>query len=351
MVLVQTLEGEMLNWGRLLLDGIPFSDLLEAQRRDAGIPWFDFWLRKAAHYEELGEAALAAEHERSAGEWLWLASLCCQYAQFLWFDERRWHGQQRKVDLYRMAAPYLEPPAQRFDLPFGSATIPGYLRFPTSSTERTVGCAVLLGGLESTKEESYLFENRLLARGVATCVFDGPGQGEMLPEFPLAGGFDRYVSAVLDHLEQRPELDPARLGILGRSLGGHYALRAACLDHRLIACVSWGGFVDMDAWENETPGTRQAWRQAVGGAEEDEARQIVQQALDIRPILSRLTCPTYVLHGALDETPMQQVDLLRQLASDASLSVDVEPAGDHCCHNLGPAPRVRMADWLADRLR
>ncbi len=346
-----TLEQEMLNWGRLLLDGIPFADLLEAQRRDASIPWFDFWMRKAAVYEELGERALAEGHERSAGEWLALASLCCQYAQFLWFDEKRWEGQRRKVELYRLAAPYLDPPAERVDLPFEQLAIPGYLRLPAQAAAGPVGCAVLLGGLVSTKEESLRFERMLLERGVATFTFDGPGQGELLEHRPLSDDFHRYATAVLDHLLTLPQLDGRRIGILGRSVGGHYALQSASMDPRFAACVSWGGFVDMDAWDVETPGTKEAWRLAAHVATEAEARQTVQRCLDLRPLLDRLRCPTYVLHGALDEIPLEQVALLRSLATEAPLTVVVEPAGDHCCHNMGPAPRVAMADWLADRLR
>jgi 2,6-dihydroxypseudooxynicotine hydrolase len=341
----------MLNWGRLLLDGIPFADLLEAQRRDASITWFDFWMAKADRYDALGEQALAERHERSAGEWLWLASLCCQYAQFLWFDEKRWEGQRRKAELYRLAAPYLSPPAERVDLPFEQVEIPGYLRLPQAASAGPVGCAVLLGGLESTKEESLRFEDMLLARGVATFTFDGPGQGELLEQLPLSDDFHRYATAVVDHLVTRSQLDPRRIGVLGRSLGGHYALQCACTDERFAACVSWGGFVDMHAWDAETPGTKEAWRLAAQVATEADARDVVQRSLDLRPLLGRLRCPTYVLHGALDETPLQQTELLRALAPDAPLTVVVEPAGDHCCHNLGPAPRVAMADWLADRLR
>ena len=63
-------------------------------------------------------------------------------------------------------------------VPFEQFTIPGYLRMPPNRTGR-VPFAIILGGLESTKEESYRFENMFLARGVATCTFDGPGQGEM----------------------------------------------------------------------------------------------------------------------------------------------------------------------------
>jgi 2,6-dihydroxypseudooxynicotine hydrolase len=343
------LENEMLNWGRLLLDGIPFSDLLEAQRRDVSISWFDFWMAKAARYEEYGEQALAEGHDRSAGRWLWLGSLCCQYAQFRWFDEKRWVGQQRKVELYQLAAPYLDPPARRVSLRLDSLQIPGYLRRPTQANG-PVGCAVLLGGLDSTKEESFLFENMLLERGLATFTFDGPGQGELLDQVPLASDFARYTSTVLDYLVMHPDIDGQRLGVLGRSVGGHFALQSACLDPRITACVSWGGFVVMDSFDRETSVDRRLWQHATRAPSEETAREIVQDRLDIRELLPQLRCPTYVLHGARDEIPLSQVALLQELTSNAQLTIVVEPAGDHCCHNLGPAPRVRMADWLADHL-
>lgn len=349
MVAIPALEAEMLNWGRMLLDGIPFVDLLEAQRRDASIPWFDFWMRKGAHYEELGEQAFAEGHDRSAGEWLWLASLCCQFAQLNLFDENRWQGQRRKVELYRLAAPYLAPPAGRVELPFDRVTIAGYLRLPAGVTG-PVGCVMLLGGLETTKEASHRFENLLLDRGLATFTFDGPGQGELLEHVPLGGDFDRYTSAVLDHLVERQELSVGRIGVLGRGVGGHYALQSACHDDRLAACVSWGGFLDMDAWDVTTSTAREAWRHATKAVTEDDARAVVQAALDVRSVLGRLRCPTYVLHGALGEVPLGQVRQLRELATEAELTIVVEPAGDQCCHNLGPAPRVAMADWLVDRL-
>jgi hypothetical protein len=78
------------------------------------------------------------------------------YAQFLWFHDpgRRDEGQMRKVALYREAAPLFAAPAIRFDLPFDGFVIPGYLRLPPAASGR-VPVVIVLGGLESTKEESY----------------------------------------------------------------------------------------------------------------------------------------------------------------------------------------------------
>jgi len=341
-------EQEMLNWGRLVLDGVPYADLVAAQNRDPAVEWFDHWLETADRYERLGDAALAKGHALTAGELFVTGSLAAHYAQYLWFDDRRSRGQARKVELYRRAAPYLSPPATRFELPIDDTHIPGYLRLPVVGTSPWP-CAILLGGLESTKEESYRFEQLLLDRGIATATFDGPGQGEMFPHVRLGGDFDRYTSRVIDHLTTVPEIDADRIGLHGRSLGALYALQSASIDHRIRACVAWGGFVDME-WDTDTPLTKESWRYVSQVATEAEARDHIRQALDIRPVLAGLSCPTYFLHGALDEAPIDQVDKFKDLAVNAEVHLVVEPEGDHCCHNLGPTPRLEMADWLTDQL-
>lgn len=346
---VTQFESAMLNWGRLLLDGIPYADLREAESRDADVPWLEFWSRKADVYEQLGREALSAGHRLSAGEWLWLASLCCQYAQFLWFDDERAAVQRRKAQLYAEAAPLFRQPAVRLEIPIDDTVIAGYLRMPARPSRSSVGCAVLLGGLESTKEESYLFENLLLDRGVATMTFDGPGQGEMLEAVALSDDFERYTSAVVDRLLEDDAIDGERLGVLGRSLGGCYALRSASADPRFAACVSWGGAVTIE-WEAEPPHDRASWQYVSKLDSEEQTRDHVVRSVNVLPLLPKLRCPTYFLHGALDEVPLTQVDLLRENAVNAQLTIVVEPMGDHCCHNLGPVPRVRMADWLVDRL-
>lgn len=196
-----------------------------------------------------------------------------------------------------------------------------------------------------------MFENLLLERGVATFTFDGPGQGEMFEEVALAGDYERYTSRVLDYLVTLTDsIATDRIGVLGRSLGGHYALRAAAMDDRFIACVSWGGFVQMDDWDFEYPMTKLSWQYVTKSLDLGEAHGRVRNAIDVRPVLAGLKCPTYILHGAKDETPITEVDLVKQYAVNAALVVDIEPEGDHCCHNLGPAPRLRMADWLVAEL-
>lgn len=49
----------------------------------------------------------------------------------------------------------------------------------------------------------------------------------------------------LDYLETRPEVDAARLGCVGHSLGGQQTLFLAALDERVRAAVSSCGFASM----------------------------------------------------------------------------------------------------------
>jgi 2,6-dihydroxypseudooxynicotine hydrolase len=339
---------------RLAGDGVPAGDVAAAR---GGITrweqWFPFWAGRGDEYERLARAALARGRRLSAGDLLWRASLSHHYAQFLWFHDppTRDAGQRRKVALYREAAPLFAAPAERFDLPFEGFTIPGYLRLPTD--RRGPGPAVLvLGGLESTKEESYLFENLCLARGLATCAFDGPGQGEMYFQARMRPDFHRFASAVIDWLQARPEIDAGRIGVLGRSLGGYYAVHTAAHEPRLRACVAWGVLYDLSYYDTMKEPSRRGFAFVAGQDDVERAGRYLRQTIDLDGQAERVRCPVYALHGARDDLiPATQVDRLRTaLAHHPDVTFDIPADGDHCCHNLYHVVRPRMADWLAERL-
>jgi 2,6-dihydroxypseudooxynicotine hydrolase len=346
----------ILNPGRMTADGIPYPDYAAAVTAlDEGADWFDFWTARGHVYERLGEDALAQGDVVSGGEWLWHASLSWHYAQFMWFHDprRREAGQRRKVELYRRAAPHLQPRgAERIEIPIDDTVIPGYLRLPAAAAQGPVPCALLIGGLESTKEESYRFENLCLARGLATFAFDGPGQGEMFFDVGLVGDFERYTSAVVDALAERPELDGDRLGVLGRSLGAYYAVRSAACDERLKACVAWGAcFAIAPEMDTMPPHTRAGFEYVTRIDDPARARAHLEAALDLGEVAARLRTPTRMEHGRHDRIfSMRQVELAREHLAGPHFEVVIEENGDHCCHNMGAIVRPRMADWLARQL-
>ena len=198
--------------GRMIGDGLEAADIDEILARCTGWgDWYEVVTSIGDRYEAMAERALAGGSSITAGVCLWRASMYYHYAQFYMFErpDLREAGQKRKVALYNRAAPLFFPPAERIDVPFEGFTIPGFLRKPAGVDRPR--CAVLIGGLESTKEESYLFERMCHDRGMATFAFDGPGQGEMYFQTPIRPDFERFTSAVLDALEARGDIDPSTL--------------------------------------------------------------------------------------------------------------------------------------------
>lgn len=335
---------------RMVADGLPLGDV-ERAAEVAVDDWFDYWMDRSSEYERLGDEAIGRGSTITGGELLWTASLCAHYAQYIWWKQAdvRQAAQGRKVELYRRAAPHLEPAAERVEIPFEGISIPAYLRLPPGSASHP--CVVLIGGLESTKEESRLFEELCLRRGLATFAFDGPGQGELFPTLGLQPRFERFSSRVVDYLAEREEIDEARLGVLGRSLGGYYAPRSAAADPRFAACVAWGACFDLSEFDRMKPELQEGFLYVTGVEDEREARGVAEDAIDLSDVIEQLRCPTFVLHGAHDDIfSLEHVEKLKAGAVNAPLDLDVEPDGDHCCHELAHIVRPRMADWLAGKL-
>jgi pimeloyl-ACP methyl ester carboxylesterase len=67
----------------------------------------------------------------------------------------------------------------------------------------------------------------------------GPGQWAALKTNPgliFRPDYEKPVGAVVDYLLARPDVDPSKLAIIGYSMGGYLATRAA-LDQRIRACI------------------------------------------------------------------------------------------------------------------
>jgi hypothetical protein len=83
---------------------------------------------------------------------------------------------------------------------------------------------------------------RMLARhGYGVLLFDRRGEGASDGDPNLFGwGGERDVLAAVDFLEQRPDVQPGRIGGLGLSVGGELMLQAAARSRDIAAVVSEG---------------------------------------------------------------------------------------------------------------
>lgn len=350
--IVQVIE---MSRDRLVAAGLISSDIDEILERCTGgwDDWYSVVTDIGDRYESMGEERLSNGHSVSAGELLWLASMYYHYAQLFMFQrpDLRHIGQNKKVELYKRAAPLICTPAERVDIPFEGFTIPGYLRLPVDAKRSP--CTILLGGLESTKEENVLFERMCLDRGLATFAFDGPGQGEMFQQTRIRPDFERFTSAVIDYLETRPEIDGSKFGIIGRSLGGHYAPKSAAHDERIAVCVCWGVLYELQSiWWEMSEITRNGFTHCAGETDPAQAKETLK-FIDLSGWAEKIKGSLYLQHGMLDNlVPFYQVERLEKEAVNArEIVTQYEPDGIHCCDNMAHRSRYPMADYLAKVLK
>jgi pimeloyl-ACP methyl ester carboxylesterase len=100
---------------------------------------------------------------------------------------------------------------------------------------------VLGGGFDSTIEELYfVLVKDAYDHGYDVLTYDGPGQGSVLRDqgLPFTLEWEKPVKAVVDH--QRPE----KMVLIGMSIGGYLAPRAAAFDDRFDGVIAYDAFFD-----------------------------------------------------------------------------------------------------------
>jgi 2,6-dihydroxypseudooxynicotine hydrolase len=336
---------------RLAADGVDVNDVLAVRARVTGwANWPATWAEIGDDYRALAADRLADGHGLSAGEALVRASLAYHCGQVVAFHApaEKADLQARKVAAFREAAPLLTPPAERIEIDFGGLTLPGYLRVP-AGVSTPVACVLLVAGLDSTKEDFTTIADMCARRGLASFAYDGPGQGEVREAAPLAEGYEACIIAAFEAMAARPEIDEARIGTLGRSLGGHYVVRAAAAEPRIAATVVFGGNYDLSDFPNMPVLIRDGFRHATGGATEDEALALMGPST-LDDCIDRVQTPVLVVHGKRDAIfpPQQATRIVDALPGRATLMMD--ETGVHCCHNHAFQYRTAMADWLAATL-
>lgn len=340
------------HWGpRFTTNGVTVADFT---RLTAGIErwddWCSTWSAAAAEHEALGRTALAEGRPRSAGEHLAQAAVYFHFAKFVFVDDlpQMWAAHAAAVRLLDDALPHLDPPGRRVEIPFEHDRLVGVLRSPTPG--RPAPVVVMLAGLDSTKEELRSTERLFLDRGLATFSLDGPGQGEAEAAFPIRGDWSGVGHTVLDALGEQPEVDPARVGLWGVSLGGYYAPRvAAAVGDRVRACVALSGPYDLGAsWATLPALTRRAFEVRSGAADEADAARIAS-TLSLVGHASDITAPLLVVHGGQDR--LFHPRHAARLADEAPhAELWLLERGNHGCMDVAPQHRPATADWLTARL-
>ncbi len=208
---------------------------------------------------------------------------------------------------------------------------------------------MLIPGLDSTKEEFFHHENAFLVRGMATLSMDGPGQGEAGFALPIRPDYEVAVTAMLDALGGRDDLDLDRVGAVGVSLGGYYAPRAAAFEPRIRALAAISGPYDFaEQWDSLPPLTRETFVVKSGARDQEEGRERAR-ALSLRGVAAAIEQPALFVTGGLDRiVPWQQTERAAREAPNGTFVMFEH--GSHVCSNVPYLYRPLVADWMAERL-
>ncbi|MGD0062204.1 MAG: alpha/beta fold hydrolase [Streptosporangiaceae bacterium] len=339
------------NWGpRFTAQGVDPGDFARVTGPlERWADWLDAWCANGDLHAGLAREAEEAGRSLTAGQAWVRAALSYHFAKFVWMLDQARHrdAADRSVAAMGHAHRLLDPTAERVELAFDGATMVGNLRRPPGADRPPL--VLLIAGLDSTKEEFYAVENVFLDRGLATFSLDGPGQGETGYTVTIRPDFEAAVAAALDVLCARPDLDGERVGMLGVSLGGYYAARAAAFEPRIRAVVVSGGPYDYGALIRDRPAHSLATFARNSGTVTAEETYEFASRITLEGVLSRLIQPMVVVFGKRDRlVPWQQAVRVAEEAPNAELWMFEE--GNHVCMNLTYRWRPQAADWLAERL-
>lgn len=346
-------ETAIAHWApRFIANGVALADFEDVTNGIARWDdWCAAWCARAGVHEELGRESLERAHLLSAADHLSRAAVYYHFAKFVFVQDidqmRRAHD--KAIECKQLALPFLSPPARRVEIPYEGGWLAGFLRLPAGAAKPPV--VVMVPGLDSAKEELESYETPFLARGMATLMIDGPGQGEAEYRFPIRGDYEVAVTAVVDWLQSSAEVDAARVGLWGVSLGGYYATRAVAFEHRILACVGLSGPYDfLDNWQTLPNLSREVFRVRSHSSTMADA-QAVGATLTLKGgIAAQIECPLLLVTGKQDRL-IDWKDALRVAEeSGGPVELMVIEDGNHIANNRTYRYRNQTADWMASQL-
>jgi pimeloyl-ACP methyl ester carboxylesterase len=264
---------------------------------------------------------------------------------------------------------------KRLEIPYQGVSLPAIEAGPVGDPRGTI---VLHGGYDSFIEEFYSLMWFFSRRGFRVIGFDGPGQGgaRRKASLPLDFRWEKPVGAVLDHMGLN------EVTLIGLSMGGYFALRAAAFETRVKRVIASGHAYDYmrvapapAAWLmvffhdhlRDFTNRMSRWKMRKGGMEAWNIAHLMY-VLDVDEPMAGLDFALQLNEENLQSDRIKQDVLvlasrndhfipfrlhgeqLRRLPSARSVSDRVftedDQAHNHCqIGNLGLALRV-MGDWI-----
>ncbi|MCH3915881.1 MAG: alpha/beta hydrolase [Spirochaetia bacterium] len=216
--------------------------------------WYQGWHRVAAMVETRAKALC---NPVSYGKAMLRASNYYRTAEFFLNpkDERRLPTFDKSVNTFDDGLGHLGINYEIFSIPYESKQLKA-VYFPGGTDAGSKPLIVAHGGYDSTLEELYsLVAAAALQRGYAALIFEGPGQGSAIRKYGMrfTPEWEKPTGAVLDEFIGKFG-KPKKIVLVGASMGGYLAPRAAAFEKRIDGVVAFDVCYDFqEAAMRKTP--------------------------------------------------------------------------------------------------
>lgn len=217
----------------------------------------DDWVNafeKQAHWQKQdGMERLRKNHVVSGREQLFKACNSFRAAEYYTSTLSEHHRQLglNSVDCFTTAMGSMDVHFESHYLPYKNIQLPIYFISPANDGEmrKTI---MIVSGFDGTLEESYFMNGMAaLQRNYNVILFAGPGQMDVFRYYPhtyFEPDFEHVVSSVINFFSFRDEVDMDSLALLGISIGGYFATRAASHEPRIKALIANSPILDVHAY-------------------------------------------------------------------------------------------------------
>ncbi len=132
----------------------------------------------------------------------------------------------------------------RHEVPYANSFLPAMVLQPETAVIK--GTILIFGGFDSLIEEFFIIWKFFAAAGWQVIAFEGPGQGGALRLYGqyFDHDWEKPVKAILDYFNLNAT------ALIGISMGGYWAIRAAAFEPRIQQVVSWSPVYD---WLEQLP--------------------------------------------------------------------------------------------------
>ncbi|MGC1550402.1 MAG: alpha/beta fold hydrolase [Rhodanobacter sp.] len=291
---------------------------------------------------------------------------------------------KKNIDSFYSGIDILGIKYERIRVPYGKYHLNAiYYPGPEGADKRPL--LMMVGGYDSTMEENYFTLIAAAYRhGYSVLTYEGPGQGSVLREQGLTftPEWEKPNGAVLDTFLST-HASPNKIVLIGESMGGYLAPRAAAFDSRISGVVAYDVFFDGGAIASRNvppfvfwlrhhgyygvlnflaglgsnPGA--TWAQENGmwvfGVSNPFAVLDTFKAYTLAPVASRITADVLILAGADDHfVPLAQVgEFQKSLTRARSVTTTVfdraSGGSEHCQIGAPSLWQATLFDWLTSK--